>query len=156
MYFCVSQVGAGTGRAYGARLHCWWRRRSVNLPGDGGHAEARQKHRPRGARARWRDAVCGGHDERRTYDCSAAQVSAASWIYREQHLMRKLLNTHTNGCLLDDEKKNHFLNKRKYVNQNTPEVAAVPPTIFGSTRIERRRRKRVSSICEFIFESIIF
>ena len=48
---CVcNKSGPETGPAYGARLHCRWRLRLIDLPGVGNHAEVRQKHRPGGAR----------------------------------------------------------------------------------------------------------
>ena len=79
----------------------------------------------------------GGQDERGIYNRPAAQVTAASRIYREPHLMRKLLNTHTQmNSLLDGEN----IKQKLFRSKLTPDVAAVPPTIFGSTRIERSCR----------------
>ena len=72
---CVSQVGAGP--AYGARLHCRWCCRSVDLPGDGGHAEARLKHWR--ARVQVRKTVQGGHDKRGSQDRPAAIIQKFDW-----------------------------------------------------------------------------
>ena len=93
----------------------------------------------------------GGQDERGIYNRPAAQVTAASRIYREPHLMRELLNTHTHtqmNSLLDDDN----IKQQIFRSKLTPDVAAVPPTIFGSTRIERRCRTCVPSTSKYNVE----
>ena len=64
----------GPGPTYGAHLHRRGSCAEVDLPGGGGHAEARQEHWPGGTRVQVRDAVCGGDDGRITHNSPTAQV----------------------------------------------------------------------------------
>ena len=133
-------LSVGAGPTYSERLHHRRRRVKVDLTGGDSHADVRQKHGTRDARARLSDAVRGCHNIRSAYDRPTAQK--CSWLRgdREPHLIRKLLNAHknTNGLLTwwRTKQLNLIL---------TPDVAAVPPTIFGSTRFERRCQRRVRS-----------
>ena len=86
--------------AYAARLHQRWRRGAVKLSGGGHYAHVRPEHRPGGARARVRDALRGGHDERGTHDRPAAQVCVCPRVDREPHLIRELLHTHIDAVVV--------------------------------------------------------